>query len=104
MLLRIWIAAVIVFISLGVGNFFRASMAARSASHQIAHEPFRICPTCQGIGKADPLPESADPSGLLYHAEGSAWLPPSSREHRSPYCIIVPARCPRCQGRGIIGG
>lgn len=69
-----------------------------------AVEPVRFCPICEGTGQADAIPESFDSSGTLYHAEGSAWLLPSSRRTRSPLFIAAPMRCPRCHGRGLIGG
>jgi DnaJ-class molecular chaperone len=65
--------------------------------------PTRICPVCQGTGQADPVSEDQDPWHSYYHAEGSAWLPPSSRATRSPMVVVVPATCPRCHGRGLIG-
>lgn len=65
--------------------------------------PTRFCPLCEATGRAYPIWESADPSRVMFHNGGFAWIRPSAYVARAPGFILAPVQCPLCHGRGLIG-
>jgi hypothetical protein len=80
-------------------GFSRATIPLRAAGARV-----QFCPTCEGTRQAIGLPGEWDRTGRYFHDKGFAWAPPTQVRNDNPHSLHPVARCPRCQGRGLIGG
>lgn len=96
-----WVgAAVALFLVL-----FAALVFSRTAHLSFAGStPVHFCPTCEGTRTSGGLPGGWDREGRYFHAMGFAWAPPSHVWRNASRPVFPVMRCPRCHGRGLIGG